>query len=281
MPAIWTCDENGRWGFLTPSEYPAERVLHDLVKQAPQMLPLAGAPRLTVLGSEVRLGNGYADLIAVESSGRLVIIEVKLADNSEARRAVVAQVLSYAAHLQGLLPRQLEGQILDRDLAELGCETVLNAVEEDQEHTVDAQAFSDGLAHSLAEGNLRLVIVLDEAPDELVQLTGYLQSVTDKLIIDLITVTSYQINGQHIVVPQRVEPAPRSRALSDAEALNRQAGESSTLAPRPSVQSSPTRPPHNTNCCTGSPIGQNNWPVTVSPPCTPTRASQNHATTPT
>jgi hypothetical protein len=33
------------------------------------MLSLAGSPRLTVLGREVRLGAGYADLLAVESSG--------------------------------------------------------------------------------------------------------------------------------------------------------------------------------------------------------------------
>jgi RecB family endonuclease NucS len=56
-----------------------------LVQDAPQMLPLSGSPRLTVLGREVRLGAGYADLIAMESSGRLVVIEVKLAGNAEVR----------------------------------------------------------------------------------------------------------------------------------------------------------------------------------------------------
>lgn len=41
-----------------------------------RMLPLAGSPQLTVLGREVRLGSGCADFIAVESTGRLAIIEV-------------------------------------------------------------------------------------------------------------------------------------------------------------------------------------------------------------
>src|SRR4029077_16374717 len=102
---------------LTPALYPSESALHDLVEQAPQMLPLAGSPRLTVLGREVRLGAGSADLLAVESSGRLVIIEVKLAGNAESRRAVVAQVLSYAGYLQGLDAEQLESQILTGHLA--------------------------------------------------------------------------------------------------------------------------------------------------------------------
>jgi RecB family endonuclease NucS len=69
------------------------------------MLPLAGFPRLTVLGREVRLGGGYADLLAVESSARLVVIEVKLADNAESRRTVVAQVLSYQQSLDPGQPK--------------------------------------------------------------------------------------------------------------------------------------------------------------------------------
>jgi hypothetical protein len=49
----------------------------------------------------VQLASGSADLLAVEPNGRLVVIEVKLANNAEARRAVVAQVLTYAAYLHG------------------------------------------------------------------------------------------------------------------------------------------------------------------------------------
>ncbi|MEU8125252.1 hypothetical protein AB0C21_41635 [Spirillospora sp. NPDC049024] len=96
VTAIWSTDQSGKWRLLTPSGYPAEAALHDLVEQSPQILPLAGSPRITVLGREVRLGGGYADLVAVEPSGQMVIVEVKLAGNSEARRAVVAQSLTDA-----------------------------------------------------------------------------------------------------------------------------------------------------------------------------------------
>jgi len=100
---------------------------------------------LTILGREVRLGTGYADLLAVESAGRLVIIEVKLAGNAESRRAVVGQVLSYAGYLQGLDPGQLESQVLARQLGPAG--TVLAAVEaDDQQYGLDRAAFQEGLA---------------------------------------------------------------------------------------------------------------------------------------
>ena len=65
-----------------PQSFPDEATLHGLIRENPQLLPLAGSPRLTVLGSEVQLGNGSADILAVEPSGRPVIIEVKLGRNS-------------------------------------------------------------------------------------------------------------------------------------------------------------------------------------------------------
>ena len=48
-------------------------------------------------GRKVLLGNSYADLIAVEPAGRTVVIEIKLVLNSDAWRAIVGQILTYAA----------------------------------------------------------------------------------------------------------------------------------------------------------------------------------------
>lgn len=186
------------------------------------MLPLAGSPQLAVLGREVRLGAGYADLLAVESSGRLVIIEVKLAGNAEARRAVVAQVLSYAGYLQGLDPGQLESLVLGGHLGASG--SVLELAQAGaRAGEVDPAAFMDGLARSLSEGSFRLVIVLDSVPDELVQVVGYLQSVTEKIDIDLVAVTAYDAGESTVVVPQRVEPGSRPRHLTAGQASARQA----------------------------------------------------------
>jgi hypothetical protein len=223
VTAIWGTDPNGSWLPLAPTAYLAEAELHNLVHKTPQMLPLAGTPQLTVLGREVRLGNGYADLLAVESTGRLVVIEVKLSTNAESRRAVVAQVLSYAGYLQGLDLPQLELQILAQHLGAAG--SVLGAVQADQrQDVVDPAAFHDGISQSLADGSFRLVIVLDSAPDELIQVVGYLQMVTDKIDIDLITVTAYEVGNSRVLVPQRIEPARRAREMSDAAVNARQSG---------------------------------------------------------
>src|SRR5262245_45474565 len=201
MTAIWSNRGEG-WVLLSPAGFPDEASLHSLIEQSPQLLPLAGTPRLTILGREVRLGSGSADLVAVEPNGRLVVIEVKLANNAEARRAVVAQVLTYAAYLHGVEPAMLERVVLAGHLQRRGYDSLLAAVAgDDQERSLDAEAFDHGVAESLAEGRFRVVIVLDAVPAELVRLVGYLETVTDKLLIDLVTVAAYEVNGSRILVP--------------------------------------------------------------------------------
>lgn len=202
---IWKQDQAG-WHLLSPSGFPNEDALHGLVEQAPQILPLSGNPTLTVVGREVALGGNYADLIAIEPNGRLVVVEIKLARNAEARRAVVAQVLTYAAYLRGLNIPAVE-ELLASHLSSRGFNTLLGAVQAtDQEGAIDAESFVQELTYTLMEGRFRLVLVLDEVPTELVRLVGYLEAVADKLIIDIITVASYEIAGSQVIIPQRIDP---------------------------------------------------------------------------
>jgi hypothetical protein len=247
MTAIWTNDGEG-WALLSPAGFPDEASLHSLIEQSPQLLPLAGSPRLTVLGREVRLGSGSADLVAVEPNGRMAVIEVKLASNAEARRAVVAQVLTYAAYLHGLDRTELERTVLGGHLRRRGYDSLLAAVEgDDQERSLDTDAFDHGLAESLSEGRFRVVIVLDAAPAELVRLVGYLEAVTDKLLIDLVTVTAYDVNGARVLVPSASNPnacAPkrprprRQRARPGTRLLDRTTSWPSSAAHRQSSSGS-------------------------------------------
>jgi hypothetical protein len=209
MTAIWQND-GSNWRLLAPAGFPNEAKLHDLVEEAPHLLPLAGTPRLIVLGREVQLGSGRADLIAIEPSGRVAIIEIKLARNEEARRAIITQVLAYAAYLWGLDQTVLERDVLSHHLQKRGYENLAHAVESnDQEGSFDAEAFSSGITESLKLGRFRLVFVLDEAPEELVRLVNYLETISDQLVIDLIILSAYTVNDSQILVPQRVEAEPQ------------------------------------------------------------------------
>lgn len=216
MTAIWRNDGHG-WKVMAPAGFPDEASLHTLVEEAPELLPLSGEPRIVVLGREVRLGAGIADLVGVEPSGRPVIVEVKLARNDEARRAVVTQVQMYAAVLYGLSPEDFE-RVLEPHLRKREAASVADAVAgADQQGSFDGVSFAAQLRESLATGRFRLVLVLDDAPAELIRLVGYLTAVSDHLVIDLVTVAAYDVAGSRLLVPQRVEPerqpvAPAIRA---------------------------------------------------------------------
>src|SRR4051812_34532352 len=126
MSAIWQ-QVGDRWKLLDRVGFPDEATLHRLVEKSPEILPLSGKPQLAVVGREVSLGSNKADLIAVETTGRPVILEIKLANNAEARRAVVAQVLTYAAFLHKLSQERLETEILERHLRDRGLASLTEA----------------------------------------------------------------------------------------------------------------------------------------------------------
>ena len=207
MTGIWTNTGEG-WKLGSPKTFQDEATLHGLIKENSQLLPLAGSPRLTVLGSEVQLGTGYADILAVESTGRPAIIEVKLATNPEARRAIVSQVIAYAAFLRGFDVDSLERGPLRKHLASSGHGSILEAVQaQDQEGAVDADTFPTSLQEFLDQGNFRLVLVLDEVSTELARVVAYLDAVTvQALTIDLMTLKVYEVNGVQVALPQRVSP---------------------------------------------------------------------------
>jgi hypothetical protein len=218
MPAIWYNDGT-KWKLLAPSGFPDEASLHSLVEQEPQILPLAGSPQLAIVGREVRLGSGYADLIAIEPSGRLAVIEVKLARNAEARRAVISQALAYASYLFGSSLEDVERNILASHLAQRGYTSLADAiVHTAQDISFDESEFRSALSKSLAEGRFRLIFVLDSAPDELVSLASFLEAISDKLVIDLIGVGSFNVGGSQIIVPQRITPEARKTAAEQRQA---------------------------------------------------------------
>ncbi|MCE2453817.1 MAG: hypothetical protein J4F48_13625 [Nitrospinae bacterium] len=207
MTGIWT-NSGERWEWGKPRAFEDEAKLHELINENPQFLPLSGSPRLVVLGSEIQLGNGYADILAVESSGRPTIIEVKLERNPEARKAIVSQIVAYAAFLQGFSIEDLERGPLHRFLADAGHNSIYDAVkDQDQEGAVDADSFTASLQDHLSSGNFRLVLVLDDVPAELERVVAYLDAITvQALTIDLITLKVYEVGEAQVALPQRVSP---------------------------------------------------------------------------
>jgi len=201
---IWADRPDGSWEPLSPTPFALEDRLQEMVFRSVGMLPLAGSPTIVALAREVQVPvtKGRVDIVAVETDGTLVLVEVKLKQNQEARKAVVSQLLSYAASLRGSTPESLLAALAG---AGFDAPSVADAL---QDVAVgDVAAFEAALAESLTEGRFRLVLVLDDAPGELVALVDYLEAISRGLLsIDLITVSTYDVGGRTVAVPQRVDP---------------------------------------------------------------------------
>jgi hypothetical protein len=78
-----------------------------------------------------------------------------------------------------------------------------------QQAGAERDGFQAALAEALRTGQFRVVIVLDRAPRELIELIGFFEVVAERLTIDLITVSKYDIGQSTILVPQRVDPERR------------------------------------------------------------------------
>ena len=66
------------------------------------------------------------------------------------------------------------------------------------------------------------MIVLDDAPPELTTLVAYLEHVTDdKLVIDLVVVSNFNVNGAPVMIPQRVAPERHEAVVEQTRSTGR------------------------------------------------------------
>ncbi|MCY3821283.1 MAG: hypothetical protein OXH52_18340 [Gammaproteobacteria bacterium] len=119
---------------------------------------------------ELPLRVGTADNLFVTPEGNLVLAEVKLWGNPEARRKVVAQTLEYATALFKLDYTELESAVMKADFnGAKRPQTLYSLV--DGADSPSESVFADRVARNLREGRIVVLIVGDEirpAVDELV-----------------------------------------------------------------------------------------------------------------
>lgn len=170
---------------IAEAELPTEAELHDALTHYPELIPLSdlGMGTGVVIGRESALAAGYADLVLVDESGQLCIVEVKNAGNPDTRR-VVAQLLDYAASLWGATVDELTSRILHPYLDRIGTsklfadigEFVARAVAGEDATPEQAAAISSGLANTLTAGDFALVVAAPQIPSGVQRAIEYLNA---------------------------------------------------------------------------------------------------------
>jgi len=139
--------------------YESEADLRDMIAHSPSLLPGIDRQQVAVATELAVPAVGQADVVVVDPTGEITIVECKLAKNAEIRRWVIGQVFSYAAGLWQLGYEELKQAFKARN-ADL---TAPFTGESDW----DDETFRAAVADNLGSGAFRLVIAVDEITDEL------------------------------------------------------------------------------------------------------------------
>jgi hypothetical protein len=179
--------DDGAETTIPESALPAEKQLHDVLTQHPELLPADDLELRdpVVVGREANLESGYADLVLVDQVGHICLVEVKNEGNPDTRR-VVAQLLDYAAALWQLdiddFCRVVLGPFLNvpgdppNPSMEIAEYVRANATSESETAAKDDGALLAGLEQSLGTGHFRLVVAAPVIPLGVQKVIEYLNA---------------------------------------------------------------------------------------------------------
>lgn len=154
------------------STYKGETHLQEIIYGDPETIPFEdinpeSENRKKIPIKELGLpGSGNTDVVIVDQSGEIYMIETKLATNDDIRRKVVGQILEYAAYLWERDFEWLDNKVrekLDSSLSEC-FQDVKGWVKEN---------FEEAVTNNLQEGSFKLIIVVDRVTEELRRITEF------------------------------------------------------------------------------------------------------------
>ncbi len=155
---------------------------------------------------ELRTDAGPIDILFANREGLLTLVECKLWNNPEARRAVIGQILDYAKELSAWSYSELEAAIKSahRGNSESLYQTVANGSD-----PVDESEFIDNVARNLRRGRFLLLVVGSGIREGVEQITEFLQRHAHlNFGMALVEIAIFrlpeQIGGGHLVLPRVV-----------------------------------------------------------------------------
>lgn len=221
--SIFLIDHNETLIELTRSAYASEDLFQDLLGKHPRLLTITAGEsgRLLLIRREQEVpdtqnggGRWSLDHLFLDGSGVPVLVEVKRASDTRARREVVAQMLDYAANGVAYWPIENIIAAHDRTCGELG-------IDPDQNlqafiGSEDADAFWQQVEANLKSGRIRMVFVADMIAPELRRIVEFLNEQMRPAEVLAVEVEQFlDPNGFRTLVPKLVGETARAQAVKN------------------------------------------------------------------
>ena len=191
--------------------------MQEILSDIPSLLQYGDDPKLSFVKTELVLpDSGKADILFIDSSGLPIIVEVKLERNAESRREIVAQIFDYTSSIT---------QYTVDELNDLSEQHLQNAIKEVANTDEDEDKIWKHCGTNLRAGNVRVVLAIDKAPEELIRIVRYVNDHSD-LDVRLVEFKKFSDqNKKSIFVPnfivhgerKTIVKEKRSKGVPDAD----------------------------------------------------------------
>ena len=172
-----------------PEPFKNEYELQEILAGHPVLLVDRDDSALVTVSREFPLEGGFADIFLIDNNGLPVIVEINLARNGESRREIVGRLCDSLSAMRNLTPDEVNER--SAGLLEETFQSMAGAEGEENPGERLALVKSNFASH-LSAGQIRGIIVLDAAPDDLIREFSYLNEHSD-LDLRLLVVERYRL----------------------------------------------------------------------------------------
>lgn len=219
MNSIFLVGSDNTLTELSRTDYDSEDVFQRLLGDHPAMLRLAGGPegRLLLVRREQPVPDAAhgsdrwsLDHPFLDRQGVPVLVEVKQASDTRARREVVAQMLDYAANGVAYWPIERIVQAFRDTATRAGLEPELHLAEFLDD--TDPETFWRAVEANLRSGRVRMLFVADRIPKELTRIVEFLNEQMRPAEVLAIEVEQFTSStGMRTLVPRLIGQTVRAQ----------------------------------------------------------------------
>ncbi|HET7511062.1 MAG TPA: hypothetical protein VFJ65_12530 [Solirubrobacterales bacterium] len=158
------------WFPAEAMDYATETEFQAVLRETFERTLTVQSEQAVVVAREVSTPHGgRIDVVAIDQDGVISLCECKLDRNAGSRRELLGQVLEYAGALEGMTFGDFRRVMSDRLQVDL-----IDEMRERAPEGFDTAAWEESVGESLAAGNFRLVLAVDQLTEVLKQTVLYL-----------------------------------------------------------------------------------------------------------